>query len=108
MLGTPPVTRLAGANRAPTSPGVWLRARSAVVSEVLPRERLLARAWELAGQIAAQPRLTIRYTRVLVTQALKRMMQDNLGYGLALEGLAFGDRFPDYGPSVDVLARGGR
>ncbi len=79
-----------------------------VVSEVLPRERLLARAWELAEQIAAQPRLTTRYTRVLVTQTLKRMMQDNLGYGLALEGLAFGDHFPDYGPSFDVLARGGR
>jgi hypothetical protein len=66
---------------------------------------LLARAWELAEQIVAQPRLTTRYTRVLVTQTLKRMMQDNLGYGLALEGLAFGDHFPDYGPDFDALAR---
>jgi enoyl-CoA hydratase/carnithine racemase len=76
-----------------------------VVGEVLPRERLLPRAWELAERIAAAPRLTSRYTRVLVTQTLKRMMQDNLGYGLALEGLGFGDHFPEYGPSFDSLAR---
>jgi len=79
-----------------------------VVGEVLPRERLLPRAWELAEQIAAQPRLTTRYTRVLVTQTLRRMMNDNLGYGLALEGLGFGDHFPDYGPDFDTLSRSGR
>jgi enoyl-CoA hydratase/carnithine racemase len=58
-----------------------------VVSEVLPRERLLPRAWELAEQLAAKPRLAIRYARVALTQPLKRAMLDNLGYGLALEGL---------------------
>ena len=79
-----------------------------VVGEVLPRERLLPRAWELAERIAAAPRLTTRYTRVLVTQTLKRMMHDNLGYGLALEGLGFGDHFPDYGPSFDALAKESR
>ena len=79
-----------------------------VVGEVLPRERLLPRAWELAERLAAAPRLTSRYTRVLVTQTLKRMMHDNLGYGLALEGLGFGDHCPDYGPSFDALAKEGR
>ena len=59
-----------------------------VVSEVLPRERLLPRAWELAEQLCQQPDLTLRYARVALTLHLKRQMQDMLGYGLAIEGLA--------------------
>ena len=59
-----------------------------VVSEVLPRERLLPRAWELAQQLLQQPDLTLRYSRVAMTIHLKRQMQDMLGYGLAIEGLA--------------------
>ncbi len=59
-----------------------------VVAEVLPRDRLLPRAWELAEQLAEKPDLTIRYSRVAMTLQLKRQMQDMLGYGLAIEGLA--------------------
>ena len=65
-----------------------------VVNEVLPRERVLPRAWELAGQIASRPTLAIRYARVAMTQTLKRMMIEDLGYGLALEGLAAGQHWP--------------
>ncbi len=58
-----------------------------LVAEVLPREQLLPRAWELAEQLAQQPPLVLRYSRVLLTQHIKRLMHDLLGYGLALEGM---------------------
>jgi hypothetical protein len=46
----------------------------------------------LAEQIARQPALLLRYTRVLFTQPLKKQLVDQLGYGLALEGLSVVDR----------------
>ena len=58
-----------------------------LVNEVMPRDRLLERAWELAEQLAQQPPLVLRYSRVLLTQNLKRQIHDLLGYGLALEGM---------------------
>ncbi len=71
--------------------GQTLSARQAqelgLVNEVLPRQELLPRAWALAEQLAQRPPLVLRYSRVLLTQHLKRLMQDLLGYGLALEGL---------------------
>jgi enoyl-CoA hydratase/carnithine racemase len=59
-----------------------------VVAEVLPSELLLPRARELASQLAAKPVTTLRYTRVALTQRLKRHLLDDLGYGLMLEARA--------------------
>ena len=59
-----------------------------LVNEVLPRGEVLSRAWTLAEQLLQQPFLVRRYTRVMLTQYVKRAMHDLLGYGLALEGLA--------------------
>lgn len=64
--------------------------RLGLVKEVLPAERLSARAWEIALDLAAKPLLTLRYTRMAFTQHLKRRMLDDLGYGLMLEGAAMG------------------
>lgn len=57
-----------------------------VVGEVLPKDKLLPRAWELAEEMAVKPVLALRYTRVALTIRLKRLMQEAVGYGLALEG----------------------
>jgi enoyl-CoA hydratase/carnithine racemase len=58
------------------------------VNEVLSPARLLPRAQELAGQLAALPDLTRRYSRVLLTQRLKSRLQEDLGHGFALEAVA--------------------
>ena len=68
-----------------------------LVSEVMPQADLLPRAWELARQLAQQPDLVLRYTRVATTQYVKRAMQDLLGYGLALEGLGSADSLLNQG-----------
>ena len=59
-----------------------------LVNEVMPLAQLLPRAWELARQLRQRPPLLRRYTRVMLTQDLKKRMHELLGYGLALEGLA--------------------
>jgi enoyl-CoA hydratase/carnithine racemase len=62
-----------------------------VISEIVPRERLLPRAREIAGRIAKLPPLTISYTRVALTQKLRRIVDESVGYGLALEGISAAD-----------------
>ena len=59
-----------------------------LVAEVLPPDQVLARAWEHAEALAKRPTLLLRYTRLMFTEYLKKRMQDLLGYGLAMEGLA--------------------
>jgi enoyl-CoA hydratase/carnithine racemase len=59
-----------------------------VVNEIVPANRLLHRAHEIAEQIAALPALTSRYTRIALTQKLRRIVDEGAGYGLALEGIS--------------------
>jgi hypothetical protein len=47
----------------------------------------MPRAWELAAKIMEQPELNRRYSRILLTEDLRRRMYEYLPYGLALEGL---------------------
>jgi enoyl-CoA hydratase/carnithine racemase len=58
-----------------------------LVNEVLPQSALLARAREFAEKIMEQPELNRRYSRILLTEDLRRRMNENLPFGLALEGL---------------------
>ncbi len=59
-----------------------------VVSEVLSPDELLPRARALAREFCTKSDLTLRYTRVALVQHLRRTVLQDLGYGLALEGLA--------------------
>ena len=59
-----------------------------VVNEVVPADKLLARAHEIAEGIAALPPLTSSYTRIALTQKLRRIIDQDGGYGLALEGIS--------------------
>ncbi len=65
-----------------------------VVNEVMPQAALLPRAWELARKIRQRPALTTRLTREAMLMQVKRAMLEQLPYGLALEGLAACDYWP--------------
>ena len=75
--------------------GQELSAREAlalgVVNEVLEPSELMPRALEHARRLAALPPLVRRYARVVLTERLKRRLDESLGHGLALEGLAYVD-----------------
>jgi enoyl-CoA hydratase/carnithine racemase len=59
-----------------------------VVGEVLPKERVLERAMEIARMFAGKTDLTLRYSRVILTQRYKRLMDEGLSLGLGMESLA--------------------
>jgi enoyl-CoA hydratase/carnithine racemase len=61
------------------------------VNEIVPADKLLARAREIAGRLAKLPPLTSRYTRIALTQKLRRVIDEGVGYGLALEGISAAD-----------------
>jgi enoyl-CoA hydratase/carnithine racemase len=66
-----------------------------VVGEVLAADKVLDRALEIAANFAAKTDLTLRYSRVVLTQRYKRLMDEGLSLGLGLEALA----------AVDLLSR---
>jgi enoyl-CoA hydratase/carnithine racemase len=58
-----------------------------VVNEIVAANKLLSRARELAAGIVKLPPLTSKYTRIGFTQRLRRIVDEGIGYGLALEGI---------------------
>ena len=62
--------------------------RLGVVHEILPPEKVLPRAWEIATKLARKPINSLRYSRLLFTQPIKEAFQRSLPFGLALEGLS--------------------
>lgn len=62
-----------------------------VVGEVVPADELQARAMEIAKVFAGKTDLALRYSRVVLTQRYKRLMDEGLSLGLSLEALAVVD-----------------
>jgi enoyl-CoA hydratase/carnithine racemase len=71
------------------------------VNEVLPQDQLMTRARELARLIQKTPPLTLRLTREVMLQNVKKLMIEGLGYGVALEGLAGTHFWPKDFPQED-------
>jgi len=78
--------------------------RLGVVNEILPRARVLPRAWELAQDLAKRPHTALRYSRLALNQQWRRLMLDDLAMSYGLQQLGatttrdshFGRRvFPD-------------
>jgi enoyl-CoA hydratase/carnithine racemase len=61
------------------------------VNEIVPADKLLARAREIAERLAERPPLTSRYTPIALTQKLRRIIDEGVGYGLAWEGISAAD-----------------
>ena len=61
------------------------------VNEIVPADKLLPRAREIAEGLAELPPLTTSYTRIAMTQKLRRIIDEGVGYGLALEGISAAD-----------------
>jgi len=59
-----------------------------VVNEIVTAEKLLPRARDIAEGLAKLPPLTAHYTRIALTQKLRRLIDEGVGYSLALEGIS--------------------
>lgn len=59
-----------------------------LVNEVLPKDDVLPRAWELARQLNRQSPLVLRYTKVAFVHELRQRILAGQGYGVLLEGMA--------------------
>jgi enoyl-CoA hydratase/carnithine racemase len=87
-------TMLMGLNRARylMLTGQVLSAKDAkdlgLVAELMPREKLLPRAWELAEQLAKKPEMLLRYTRRVLTHPLRKALEEGMQYFLAMETLS--------------------
>ena len=91
-------TMLMGLNRARylMLTGQVLNAREAkdigLVAELMPREKLLPRAWQLAEQLAKKSDMLLRYTRMVLTHPLRKQLDEGLQYFLAMEALSTLDK----------------
>jgi enoyl-CoA hydratase/carnithine racemase len=64
-------------------------------NEVLPKEDVLPRAYELARHILTKKPMVVRLFRPTLLQQVKKLMLENVSHGLMIEGLAYAAESPD-------------
>ena len=62
-----------------------------VINEIVPTNELIPRAREIAEALAKLPPLTTKYTLIALTQKLRRIIDEGVTLGLALEGISAAD-----------------
>jgi enoyl-CoA hydratase/carnithine racemase len=65
------------------------------VNEIVSADKLLARAREIAEGLAKLPPLATKYTRIAMSQKLRRIIDEGVTLGLALEGISAADVAPE-------------
>src|SRR6202007_2689337 len=65
------------------------------VNEIVAADKLLARAREIAEGLAKLPPLATKYTRIAMSQKLRRIIDEGVTLGLALEGISAADVAPE-------------
>jgi enoyl-CoA hydratase/carnithine racemase len=75
-----------------------------VVQEVMSKDKLMDRAWELARDLAMRPPIVLRNSRLLFTQNLKRAFLNELSHGIQAEMWAQRQFFP-FGAGMQALDR---
>jgi enoyl-CoA hydratase/carnithine racemase len=75
-----------------------------VVHEVLPKDKLLDRAWEIAHEIVKRPPIVNRNTKYVLTQTLRRAFLNELHHGLQAEMWGQRQFFP-FGAGMQALDR---
>ena len=61
------------------------------INEIVAADKLLPRAREIAEELAKLPSLTTKYTRIALTRKLRRIIDEGVTLGLALEGISAAD-----------------
>jgi enoyl-CoA hydratase/carnithine racemase len=57
------------------------------VNEVLPKDKVLGRAWELARELIKRPHTALRYSRIILNHQYRRMMQEEIALSYGLQNL---------------------
>jgi enoyl-CoA hydratase/carnithine racemase len=70
---------------------IYREGKKVLMNKIVPPNQLLTRAHEIAEGLAKLPRLTSSYTRIALIQKLRRIIDEGIGYGLALEGISAAD-----------------
>ncbi|MBL1421416.1 MAG: enoyl-CoA hydratase/isomerase family protein [Alphaproteobacteria bacterium] len=59
-----------------------------LINEILPKDQVMARAWEWARELARHNDMHLRNTRQIMTLEFRKKVHEHLGYTLTMEAMA--------------------